>query len=88
MEEDLLTETALEAVTVVLDLHGMHLDAAALAGQLHPDWTPVLGEVISATVQPLQQGRDEGRVEEDVQVSVLSCLPSDKGVDGPPSFTW
>lgn len=82
MDEDLLTEALLDAVTVGAKLHGMPVDTATLAGQFHPDGAPIHDELVPA----FAEARRSGRVDEEAKVSVLSGLTKEQCVCSPPPF--
>ncbi|WP_134773439.1 hypothetical protein [Ornithinimicrobium flavum] len=56
MDEDLLTEALLDAVTVGAKLHGMPVDTATLAGQFHPDGAPIHDELVPAFAEADMEG--------------------------------
>lgn len=85
VDEDVLTEALLDAIAVDFELHGMDIDPSVLAGKLHPDGKPVLDDVIAAGREPLEEAADRSRVDEEVEVAVLTGLTADQCIDAPSS---
>ena len=83
MSEGIVPEASLDTVTGCIQLHRMDVHGPIIRSQLHTDRPPVLDDLIPAAGQPLDEGVDLCRVNEEIQVAVRSGLGSEEGINSP-----
>ena len=83
MGECRVPEASLDTVTGCIQLDWMDVHGPIVRSQFHTDRPPVLPNLLPAIGQPLDEGIDLRRVNEDIQVAVRSGLGPKKGINSP-----